>query len=81
MQLLDRYLNAVKPMLPKAQAVANGADAVLVKRRTFIRPRRQIVIALFIALHRTTFDEIDAFIEHAGVADHVDVAAHRVRQP
>ena len=51
------------------------------KTGRFFRPAGQIVIRVLLRVYRAALEEVDGFIQHAGVPGAQDVAAGRQRQP
>ncbi len=49
------------------EAVLDGADAMFVERGRLFGARGQVIVTFFLRLQGAAFDEMDAFIENAGV--------------
>ena len=68
-------------VLAEPQAVQDGARAVLVEARRLVGATRQVVVRIFVGVHRAAFQEAHVFVQHAGVAGAGHIAAGRQRQP
>ena len=63
------------------EAVIDGAHAVLVERGGFSGVAWKIVVGFLLGFDRASFEEGDAFVEHAGVVEAEDVAAGGIGEP
>lgn len=64
----------------EAQAVLDGAHAVLIERAGLVGVQREVVVAVLVAVHAAPLEERDDLLEDPGVCRRPDVPADRARQ-
>ena len=86
--LLDLYAadveysaDALEDIYAELEAVADGPHAVLIKIGHLARHTGKVVVGVVANTHLTAFKEAHGFVQHAAVARHADIPAHRQRQP
>ena len=72
----ERQAVAAEPQAPRHRAYA-----VVVETGPVIGHAGQVVVRILVGVERPAFDEVNLFLEHAGVAGGVDVAARGQGQP
>ena len=70
-----------KTMFTKSKSTQDGAHTMIVERRGGLGTNRQIVVRVFVRLYVAAFDEMDRFIQNAGIPRRGDVAADGPGQP
>ena len=68
-------------VLAESESSVDGADTVLVQAGHFVGPLGQIVVGVVLCVDRAAFQEVNRFIQHAGVAGAQNVAARCQWQP